>query len=190
MKALLNHFIICLLASTFACGKMGDDCGERKDRYYNLNSDTKRKIPHTGTDTLVFVSNAGDTARCIGQGTQVTYETVLTGTHCTSPPKYEVNTTLYTDDNPENNIQKTHTNESYDSNLTFKFKSQVYYIKASQIGYELRSDFRSEYAIGNKTYKNVILLESQSSKDHILVFNSTDGILQIVNGTNEIWNRP
>ena len=70
MKTLQNLIVLCLIATTFACGDKDDGCGERKDAYYYLSADAKSKIPYTGTDTLVFVSNTGDTARCIGQGTK------------------------------------------------------------------------------------------------------------------------
>ncbi len=50
-------------------------CGGRKT-YYQLSDIDKAKVPYTGADTLIFVSNTNDTAICIGQGKKQFYEKV------------------------------------------------------------------------------------------------------------------
>jgi hypothetical protein len=49
------------------CSKDPGPCGGQKTYYY-LSEEDKAKVPYTGTDTLVFVSNTNDTAVCIGKG--------------------------------------------------------------------------------------------------------------------------
>jgi hypothetical protein len=59
--------ILSLLAIITSCTKDPGPCGGQKTYYY-LSEEDKAKVPYTGTDTLVFVSNTNDTAVCIGQG--------------------------------------------------------------------------------------------------------------------------
>lgn len=54
-----------------------------KKTYYNLSDVDKAKVPYTGNDTLVFVSNTNDTAICIGQGKEQIYtEVCFTSVEC------------------------------------------------------------------------------------------------------------
>jgi hypothetical protein len=57
-------FLIMLMQS---CTKDNEPCGGN-ETYNYLSTEDKAKVPYTGTDTLVFVSNTNDTAVCIGQG--------------------------------------------------------------------------------------------------------------------------
>jgi hypothetical protein len=56
-----------LFAIITSCSKDPGPCGGQKTYYY-LSEKDKAKVPYTGTDTLVFVSNTNDTAVCVGQG--------------------------------------------------------------------------------------------------------------------------
>jgi hypothetical protein len=75
---LLYSTIISLLFIIQACKRTEPDCGDLSDiiTNYNIADSNKAKIPYTGTDTLVFVSNTGDTATLIGQGKNTHYESV------------------------------------------------------------------------------------------------------------------
>jgi hypothetical protein len=59
--------MLSLLAIITSCSKDPGPCGGQKTYYY-LSEEDKAKVPYTGTDTLVFVSNTNDIAVCIGQG--------------------------------------------------------------------------------------------------------------------------
>jgi hypothetical protein len=188
MKTLQNLIVLCLIATTFACGDKDDGCEGQKDIYHYLSQDAKSKIPYTGIDTLRFVSNTGDTAICIGQGKKVTYDSQFNqGGTCNWYEQYEVNTMLFVDDIPQNNIEIKLSQKI--GALYFNFKTYTYYIDPVFIGDSRLHSFRSEYNIENKTYYNVHLLESKTSNNNILVFSSVYGIIQIINGSNEIWNR-
>ncbi|MCX6187775.1 MAG: hypothetical protein NTU43_12425 [Bacteroidetes bacterium] len=72
MKTKLLYFsIISLLFIMQAC-KPNNPCEEidpsDKVYTYNIPDSNKTKIPYTGTETLVFISNTGDTATLVGQG--------------------------------------------------------------------------------------------------------------------------
>lgn len=77
---LLYISIISLLFIIQACKRTEPDCGDLSDviTNYNISDADKAKIPYTGTDTLVFISDANDTATLIGQGKNSYYETIKT----------------------------------------------------------------------------------------------------------------
>ncbi len=61
-----------------SCSKT-DPCPKGQENYYNLTDEEKSKIPYTGTDTLVFISDKGDTATLIGQGKSQSYKRTTSG---------------------------------------------------------------------------------------------------------------
>lgn len=65
--------IILLIMLTQSCSKDSACKNTETNIYYNIADSNKAKIPYTGTDTLVFVSDQGDTATLIGQGKQTYY---------------------------------------------------------------------------------------------------------------------
>ena len=79
MKKLPTYLFVLLIIASFTTCKRDSSgpCGGRKS-YYNLSDIDEAKVPYTGTDTLVFVSNSNDTAICIGQGKKQFYEILST----------------------------------------------------------------------------------------------------------------
>lgn len=67
-------FLFVIINLNIACrnGKCGDQSDE--NIYYNIPDSNKIQIPYHGNDTLIFVSEAGDTATLIGQGKKQFYE--------------------------------------------------------------------------------------------------------------------
>jgi len=74
---LLYITIICLLL-TQSCKRGETDCGDLSDviTNYNIADSNITKIPYTGNETLVFISDAGDTATLLGEGKNRHYESV------------------------------------------------------------------------------------------------------------------
>ncbi len=72
--------ILLLIILTQSCTK-DPSCGDLSDIniYYNIADSNKAKIPYTGNDTLVFISDANDTATLIGQGKKTYYKQVVKG---------------------------------------------------------------------------------------------------------------
>jgi len=70
-------FTTLILLSLQSCSDNRCNYGAN-DRYinYNIPDSNKAKIPYTGTDTLIFVSDVGDTATLIGHGKNTYYKTV------------------------------------------------------------------------------------------------------------------
>ena len=64
--------LICSSALVFNSCKRNNDppCTNGANNYYNITADEKSKIPYTGTDTLIYISNSNDTAKLLGQGKQ------------------------------------------------------------------------------------------------------------------------
>jgi hypothetical protein len=75
---LLYSSLISLLFIIQACKRTEPDCGDLSDviTNYNIADSNKANIPYTGTDTLVFISEAGDTVTLFGQGKDAYYASV------------------------------------------------------------------------------------------------------------------
>jgi hypothetical protein len=184
MKTLQNLIVLCFIATTFACGDKDDGCGERKDRYYYLSADAKSKIPYTGTDTLVFVSNTGDTARCIGQGTQVSYESVLSAGPCPGSQEYEVNSTSYVGDlNIEISLRVNR------NRIVITMQDSEHSIGFSQVGDLRVYSYMPSITIDSVTYMHVHELDNNLQLFRKIIFNQQYGIIQINHLNNKIWNR-
>lgn len=91
-----THYSIPILALALlisSCGQKESNCGYDKTTnvYYALSDDAKTKIPYTGTETIAFVSDAGDTATLTGQGKKDYDVTTTSGSSiadCGSTPQY------------------------------------------------------------------------------------------------------
>jgi hypothetical protein len=69
----MKNYCFCILGIWVALSSCAgnNECPDQepsKHTEYNLNPADVSKIPYTGTDTLVFISNTGDTATLYGQG--------------------------------------------------------------------------------------------------------------------------
>ncbi len=184
MKTIRNLIVLGLMATTFACGDKDDGCGERKDRYYYLSADAKSKIPYTGTDTLVFVSNTGDTARCIGQGTQVSYESVSSARPCPGSQEYEVNSTSYVGDMNFDVALRANRNR-----IVISMQDSEHSIGFSQVGDQRVYSYLPAFIIDSVVYKDVHELDNNLQLFRKIIFNQQFGIIQINHLNNKIWNR-
>jgi len=70
--------ILLMFIFTQSCTK-DNKCSDSKDVIinYNIADSNKAKIPYTGTDTLVFISDKGDTATLIGQGKKTIFNQIV-----------------------------------------------------------------------------------------------------------------
>jgi hypothetical protein len=185
MKTLRNLIVLGLMATTFACGEKDDGCEGQKDIYHYLSQDAKSKIPYTGIDTLRFVSNTGDTAICIGQGKQVTYDSQFNqGVTCNWYEQYEVNSTSYVGDL---NIEISHSKRI--EAIRFKIDLFEFGIFNYHVGRTDISTYLDSIVIDNKTYLHVHKLENREYSNLYIIYNRQDGIIQINSTNNKSWNR-
>jgi hypothetical protein len=77
MKIILKLLSIIAIILLQSCDdKDSSPCRNSETNiYYNIADSNKAKIPYSGTDTLVFISDQGDTATLIGQGKKTFYVT-------------------------------------------------------------------------------------------------------------------
>lgn len=100
-----------LLPQLYSC-QPNESCPERETKYsqYYISEDDKSKTPFTGTDTLVYISNEGDTAILYGQGKKAFIEEVAQKTSADPGcPHYDYNyfeniEFFYKGSNPELNL--------------------------------------------------------------------------------------
>ncbi|MES2382537.1 MAG: hypothetical protein V4538_15930 [Bacteroidota bacterium] len=76
MKTIYLSVLLLLILFWQSCGKETDGCPPSTNDFYNLTDEEKSKILYTGSDTLVFISNQGDTATLIGQSKKQTYKNI------------------------------------------------------------------------------------------------------------------
>lgn len=112
---LVSILILIILAQS--CTKDSSFCGDQSDKnvYYNIAGSNKAKIPYTGTDTLVFISEANDTATLIGQGKKTYYKQVVKGNGYNDCPR----STYYNYENLEFNFVSS-------NNLVNKITFKIY----------------------------------------------------------------
>jgi hypothetical protein len=189
---LLYITIISLLFIIQACKRTEPDCGDLSDviTNYNISDADKAKIPYTGTDTLVFISDAGDTSILIGQGRNSSYET----------KKYNISG----GDCPKNGISNyQNININFISNSTF-FSTLNYRIAKTDFapqtltGFEIKCNetYRVGGSVENVFYylpiedsisiNNKFVSGGYIDDEKTLLYNTTIGILKI-KFSNKIW---
>jgi hypothetical protein len=106
MKQIL--LLIILSSVFFSCRKDVDPCDFGPNSYNYLSSDNKAKIPYNGDELLMFTSNFGDTAICIGQGREqffTTYTWYDYGCERQMFSNYEAFKIKFLDENKKLNIE-------------------------------------------------------------------------------------
>ena len=125
---------------------------------YNIPDSNKAKIPYTGTETLVFISNTGDTATLVGQGKDEYYVNIKNlrngGGDC---PLYSI--------------------RNYDNiNLSFKNDSQIKFT----LIYYLNNEIESPSLTNISFYiNNIDIANSSSEYIDYMAEKPTDSILYI-----------
>lgn len=160
------------------CSKDPGPCGGQKTYYY-LSEEDKAKVPYTGTDTLVFVSNTNDTAVCIGQGKKqfftVEYDS---GNPDCKPPEYyyeaynykfidtnnllNITLNIYKDDLNTYDVLELYANEKLFYPINLEFLITKYYNDSVET---------------NKGIYNTIKIKF--SDENVLQYNTQKGVLEI-----------
>src|SRR5688572_10234792 len=78
--SLIELLFGCLVLILTSCNEMDDGCPDTTQTVnYNVSADAKAKVPYAGNDTIMFRSDAGDTAKLIGSGWKSSLKTVSEG---------------------------------------------------------------------------------------------------------------
>lgn len=174
---------------TQSCSK-DNNCGDTSDviNNYIIEDSNKAKMPYTGTDTLVFISDKGDTATLIGQGKKTYYiikKTNISGGDC--------------EKNEINNYERVEYNFS-GIDTTIKamqiiINSTEKYLNENFIQIFINGSKYSDYSTLQHLYSNKIPDDSISifsgyqygitMGNKIILFNFKQGILKIKDFLNE-----
>jgi hypothetical protein len=202
MKHKISLLLIFFISTFFSCRKDDDTPCDNKDYHYNLSEEDKSKVPYTGYDTLVFVSNTNDTAVCIGQGKKQFYlRTVI--------PNYTINNcSIPSTDNYEAYNYKFSSNNSkfkIDVNLYRDSKAGIGLIPKTleavfndvsgfvfyldDIGKIRKKNYFDSLEIKNYSYKNVYISFQNFMPDlYKMYYNQEFGVLKIQNrDSTEVW---
>ncbi|MDP1725294.1 MAG: hypothetical protein Q8M15_00820 [Bacteroidota bacterium] len=177
MKKLKPTYLLLILFATFSlhnCKKDNNNtkCGGDK-YYYYLSEPAKSKVPYSGTDTLVFVSNNHDTAVCMGQGKKQFYVTSSFYANPDCPPNtdyYEAFNYKFIDKNDKLNLEiNLYKNDGYVSevmdmninstrlypiNLIYMY--EWYYNDSVSTNMRQYKTFKLNFGLGNIVHYNLM----------------------------------
>ncbi len=184
-------FVLMAFGLLLSCSK-DTGCGNANDivNNYNISADDKSKIPFKGNDTLVYISDVGDTAVLVGTGKIVFIDQVRKDISGNADcPKYSVdnNETIsieYTGDNNElnklkykiyGNMEKTEIeftfNNFYGITYPYNFNTPVFYTDSVSIG--------NQFYIGRPLGLN--------SPNYKALYNYNYGFLKIQISGSKTW---
>ena len=187
--------ITFLCVSFFSNCQKQNPCGTPSFTTYNISAVEKSEIPYAGNETLVFVSNTGDTAKLIGQGKLDYYHQDLiagdpecqsSGTNyerirylCKGTNNYlsnvGINFGIY---DPPTNIRSSL--YVLVNNITFKGRSLITLSNQQYLTDTLQID--------SKTYFGAFLIGIGSAQDTNTVFYTyPQGILKIQLSNGQTW---
>ncbi len=195
MKKLLTYLLSYLIALSFeTCKRDNPPCGGGKDYHY-LSEGEKTKVPYTGIDTLVFISNTNDTAVCIGQGKEQFYKTLTTpvanGDCNPRIDYYEAYNYKFKSNNLKFNLDfNAYKNDLYgDATIHILFNQSDFPIYIDEIDNSKTPYYMDSLKIVNEWYKRITFTSKyfDSTLDK-LYYNKEFGILKIQNSdSTEVW---
>ncbi|MES2653959.1 MAG: hypothetical protein V4620_00110 [Bacteroidota bacterium] len=187
MKTLHLPILLLLTLCYQSCGKETDGCPESTNDFYNLTDAEKSKVPYTGSDTLVFISNEGDTATLVGQGKKQTYKNITVslgnpncgGTHSENYDRIEYNfTSNNTKLNPINIIVYRATDpNSYVVYYDFAINGINKFQQTSKFIYN-EMNYLDSIKI-NEIYVPYINIRSYTNPSNKIYYSKDKGIIQI-----------
>ena len=187
-----------LFAVTFVFSNCKKDnttgkCGGNK-YYHNLSASDKTKVPYSGTDTLVFVSNNEDTAVCLGQGKKQFYVTSSFYANPDCPPNtdyYEANSYLMASTNSNFQLNFTlYKDDGYGLPAIHVIRKQTdFRLSLVHINYQAAENFIDSLKVRNVWYKRATVIWSHGNPQaDKLYYNQEFGIIKIQNAdSTEIW---
>ncbi len=190
MKTIKLLSILVITALVQSCTKE-TNCGDSSDivNNYNISADDKSKIPFKGNDTLVYISDTGDTAALIGTGKKVYIDQVRKDISGNADcPKYTVdnNQTIsieYNGNNPE--LYKV-MYKIYDNSERTKIQFLInsYYGNTDPYYFNNTTTYTDSVSMGNKFYigRTIVWLGVNS-----LLYNYNYGFLKIQLNGGKIW---
>lgn len=200
MKHFKSVIIIFLLSAVCLqnCRKKDSTPCTGTAYYHNLNEQEKATVPYSGSDRLVFVSNAKDTAVCISQGKKQFFRTDVipnsTNNACSPPSSdnYEAINYKMLSNKPQFSIDlNIYENDGFGvETIHIQYNSLPDFILyVSQIGYDKAVNFIDSIQVQKKWYRDVsVSYQYFNPALAKLYYNKEHGILKIQNAdSTEIW---
>lgn len=189
MKTKLLYIVIICLQFIYSCKRTETSCGDLSDvnTYYNISAADKAKIPYTGTDTLVFISDENDTAMIIGMGKLSHYETIRGSISSGDCPRSSVDNF----DNIEFNfigLNKKFSSLKFKAYMYEKIKPKFPYIEIlADGGYRSLGSFQYSHISDSVIINGNFVVGLYTDIDSLISYNNTLGILKINKLNNKTW---
>jgi len=200
MKTKIIYFLLLMsVIAMHSCSK-SEPCNAKDIiTYYNLTEEQKSKIPYKGSDTLMFLSDAGDTAILWGQGVNHYTEKISTRSLTGDCPDHEFDQI----ENIETNFIGNNPEFSY-LNLRYKsFKHHPPYggteqivlsVNVMQITYQgllqvvnnINNYTDTVTYKGNQIY-GISIGTIPDDKLNFIIYNYNFGVLKIGQKNGKIW---
>jgi hypothetical protein len=155
---LLSLLLLFMLVQS--CAKESN-CGNQTTitNIYNIADSNKAKIPYKGNDTLIFISNQGDTATLIGSGKKAKYIINKQGVGSADCPKELIEKFENIDFGFLGKESSLYININF---FTDEYSEELFIIKASSDSLSLSSGYNSLNYVNNlMNYKDSILLNDK-----------------------------
>jgi hypothetical protein len=196
MKTKLLYITIISQILIQACKRNESPCSNYTSKSYKflLADSTKAQIPYTGNETLMFISNQGDTAILTGQGKNdyILNSTVNVGND-PACPKYDDYSFEYVDceykGNNENLFHVFYTLyiDKWGDEYTNIILNDIYSKYKAYTGYyNDTSRYSNQIDIGNNRVGGIII-EGDNNTDPTFTYNKSYGIIQIKIDSNLIY---
>lgn len=165
-------------------------CGDTNDivNNYNISADDKSKIPFKGNDTLIYISDAGDTATLIGTGKKIFINQVRKNISGNADcPKYteDNNETISIECNGDNTELNKLKYKIYGNTERTKIELTANVYIGIDYPYYLNTPvlYTDSVNIGNELYKGTPIIWSGNNA----LYNYNYGFLKIQLNGGKIW---
>ena len=197
-----NYFLLLFILPLFflfnCCQPMSSGCPVVTSTSYSLANDDKNKIPYTGTDTMVFVSNFGRTVTLVGHGKVDNYDTrIIKGAappECKQPTQsYEYQMINLTSGDPSLNEIDFYLSRVPSPNYYGTTGSWVINGGESYTNYFTTllddSSYTDTVSVNGKLINCIIILADTGDISNVLYYNHNYGVLRFNLPPDQIWYR-
>ena len=199
-----NHFLILFILIypgvlwLNSCQPISSGCIPVTSTSYSLTNDDKSKLPYTGTDTMVFISNSGQMVTLTGHGKVTNFDTkIIKGAappECPQPSQsYEYQMINLTSGNPFLNeidfyLARVESPNYYSSTGSWVVNGGESYTNYYSTLLD-DSAYTDTVFVNGKLINCIIITADTGDVSNVLYFNHNYGVLRFILPQSQVWYR-